>query len=145
VVVARIDHVGSTAVPGLPAKPIVDVQVSVRRFGDAISYLPLLESAGLVLRVRETGHLFLWPERIRPRDVHVHVCGHGSSWERDHLLFRDYLRTHPGACARYAGLKRDLIRRWHDDRAAYGAAKTAFVLSTLEAASRWAETTGWTP
>jgi GrpB-like predicted nucleotidyltransferase (UPF0157 family) len=139
----RIDHVGSTAVPGLAAKPVIDIQVSVHNIADEHSYLPLLQSAGLILRLRENGHLFLWPPPEMPRTVHVHVCASGSSWERNHLLFRDYLRTHPAAAARYATVKQDLIVRWHDDRMAYGEAKTAFVLDTLDAAIRWAETTGW--
>jgi GrpB-like predicted nucleotidyltransferase (UPF0157 family) len=139
----RIDHVGSTAVPGLAAKPVIDVQVSVPDLADERSYLPLLESAGLILRLRETGHLFLWPPPAKPREVHVHVCASGSSWEHNHLLFRDYLRAHPEVSARYAAVKQDLIERWHDDRKAYGEAKTAFVLDTLEAAERWAGTTGW--
>jgi GrpB-like predicted nucleotidyltransferase (UPF0157 family) len=139
----RIDHVGSTAVPSLAAKPVIDIQVSVPDVADERSYLPKLESAGLILRVRETGHLFLWPPPARPREVHVHVCASGSSWERNHLLFRDYLRAHPAAAARYAAVKQDLIARWRDDRTAYGAAKTAFVLDTLEAADRWARLTGW--
>lgn len=142
---SRIEHVGSTSVPGLAAKPIVDVQVSVPDVADEPSYLPHMESAGLILRLRETGHLFLWPPPAKPRDVHVHVCGSGGSWEQDHLLFRDYLRAHPAASARYAAMKHDLIRRWHDDRKAYGEAKTAFVLDTLDAAANWAKITGWCP
>jgi GrpB-like predicted nucleotidyltransferase (UPF0157 family) len=144
-VAAGIEHVGSTAVPGLAAKPVIDILVSVPDVGDERSYLPPLESAGLVLRLRETGHRFLWPPRTEPRAVHVHVCGSGSSWERDHLLFRDYLRTHPGVCARYASVKRDLIHHWNGDRPAYGAAKTAFVLDALAQAVDWADRTGWAP
>ena len=77
--------------------------------------------------------------------MHVHICESGSSWERDHLLFRDYLRAHPDVCARYASVKRDLIHRWKGDRPAYGAAKTAFVLDTLGQAVHWAEKNGWKP
>jgi GrpB-like predicted nucleotidyltransferase (UPF0157 family) len=142
-VAARIEHVGSTAIPGLAAKPVIDIQISVPDVGDERAYLPGLETIGLILRLRETGHLFLWPPRTEPRDVHVHVCGSGSSWERDHLLFRDYLRAHPDVCIRYASLKRDLISRWHRDRKAYGAAKTAFVLDTLDLAVRWADDADW--
>jgi GrpB-like predicted nucleotidyltransferase (UPF0157 family) len=141
----RIEHVGSTSVPGLAAKPIIDIQVSVLDVADEPSYLTHMQSAGLILRLREPGHLFLWPPPAKPRDVHVHVCCSGSSWERDHLLFRDYLRAHPAASARYADTKHDLIRRWHDDRKAYGEAKTAFVLDSLDAAAEWAEITGWCP
>ena len=129
--------------PGLAAKPVIDIQVSVPDVADEHSYRPLLESAGLILRLRETGHLFLWPPPDRPRSVHVHVCASDSSWERNHLLFRDYLRAHPAVAGRYAAMKQDLIARWPDDRTAYGAAKTAFVLDTLEAADRWARLTGW--
>lgn len=144
-VAARIEHVGSTAVPGLAAKPVIDIQLSVRDVDDERAYLAPLESAGLMLRLREAGHRFLWPPRSEPREVHVHVCGSGSSWERDHLLFRDYLRVHPDVRDRYASVKRELMRRWASDRSAYGAAKTAFVLDALEQAGRWAQMTGWKP
>jgi GrpB-like predicted nucleotidyltransferase (UPF0157 family) len=140
---ARIEHVGSTAVPGLAAKPVIDILVSVPDVDDEQAYLAALESAGLVLRLRESGHRFLWPPRGRARDAHIHVCGAGSAWERDHLLFRDYLRAHPEGRARYAVLKQDLISRWRHDRMAYGAAKTAFVLDTLESAELWAQSVGW--
>jgi GrpB-like predicted nucleotidyltransferase (UPF0157 family) len=140
---ARIEHVGSTAVPGLAAKPVIDILVSVPDVDDEQAYLTALESAGLVLRLRESGHRFLWPPRGVARDAHVHVCGAGGSWERNHLLFRDYLRAHPEARDRYAALKQDLISRWRRDRMAYGAAKTAFVLDTLESAKLWAESASW--
>lgn len=75
----------------------------------------------------------------------MHICGCGSSWERDHLLFRDYLRAHPAACHSYATLKRELITRWRHDRKAYGEAKTGFVLDALADAAHWAAATGWLP
>jgi GrpB-like predicted nucleotidyltransferase (UPF0157 family) len=142
---ARIDHIGSTSVPGLAAKPVIDIQVSVADVGDERSYLCRAESAGLVLRLRERGHRLLWPPAGKPREVHVHICGCGSPWERDHLLFRDYLRAHPAACHSYAALKRELITRWRHDRKAYGDAKTGFVLDTLADAAHWAAATGWLP
>jgi hypothetical protein len=73
----------------------------------------------------------------------VHVCGSRSAWERDHLLFRDYLRAHPAACESYTALKRKLIARWQYDRLAYGEAKTGFVLDTLTEANQWAALAGW--
>lgn len=141
----RIDHVGSTAVPGLAAKPVIDIQVSVPNVDDEPSYLACAESAGLIMRLREYGHRLLWPPAGKPRDVHVHICGSGSTWERDHLLFRDYLRAHPAVCGSYATLKQELIERWQHDRKAYSEAKTGFVLDTLADASQWAELTGWLP
>ena len=74
----RIDHVGSTSVPGLAAKPIIDVQVSVPEVDDERPYLCRAESAGLVLQLRERGHRFLLPPAAEPRDVHVHICGSGT-------------------------------------------------------------------
>lgn len=139
----RIAHVGSTAVPGLAAKPVVDIQVSVRDVADEEGYLAAAESPGLILRMREPGHLLLWPPAGTSRCVHVHVCGAGGAWERDHLLFRDYLRAHAAVRADYGALKRELIRQWRDDRKAYTEAKTGFVLDVLDDARRWADETGW--
>ena len=140
---ARIEHVGSTSVPGLDAKPIVDVQVSVEDPEDEPGYVPQLESAGLQLRSRDSEHRYFRPFPDRPRDVHVHVCRTGSSWEREHLLFRDYLRTRPDACAAYAAMKRDAAERWSDDGIAYTETKTELILDTLDAAERWAQSVGW--
>jgi GrpB-like predicted nucleotidyltransferase (UPF0157 family) len=141
----RIDHVGSTAVPGLAAKPVIDIMISVPDTGDEPSYLPACISTGLVLRAREEGHLLLWPPPASPREVHVHICNSGGHWGRDELLFRDYLAANSAARDQYAALKRDLIARWHDDRQAYGEAKTAFVLDTLERARAWAAECDWKP
>lgn len=130
----RIEHVGSTAVPGLPAKPTVDVQVSVHHLDDEKAYVPPLEDLGLQLRSRDLYHRFFRPRADRPRDVHVHVCAVGSVWESDHLRFRDYLRLHPEACQRYAEAKRAAAAMWSDDRLAYTDAKTEVILDILRRA-----------
>ena len=143
-VAIRIEHVGSTAVPELAAKPIVDIQVSVVDVEDEAAYVPDIEACGMRLRLREPGHRYFRPPADRPRDVQLHVCGAGSGWERDHLLFRDYLRAHPAVRDAYAELKRELAERYPDDRLAYTDAKSAFILDALEAADEWAIRTGWT-
>jgi GrpB-like predicted nucleotidyltransferase (UPF0157 family) len=140
-----VEHVGSTSVPGLAAKPIVDIQVSVADLTDETRYLPQLAGVGLALRSRDDLHRYFRPPADQPRDVHVHVCGAGSQWEHDHLLFRDYLRAHPAACRRYAEAKRANVRRWSDDGWAYTEAKTGVVLDILEDAADWARATGWAP
>lgn len=137
----RIEHVGSTAIPALAAKPIVDIQVSVADAEDEDCYLAAIESTGVVLRAREPGHRYLRPPAHRPREVHIHVCESGSRWERDHLLFRDYMRAHPAARDAYADLKRELASSYADDRLAYTDAKSAFILDTLDAAAEWAAAT----
>jgi GrpB-like predicted nucleotidyltransferase (UPF0157 family) len=136
----RIEHVGSTAVPGLPAKPVVDIQVSVADIERESGYVPQLEAVGLQLRTRDDLHSFFRPFPNRPREVHVHVCPTGSAWERDHVLFRDYLRAHPAARDAYAAAKRGAAELWWDDRLAYTDAKTDAVLDIMDAAYRWSGT-----
>jgi GrpB-like predicted nucleotidyltransferase (UPF0157 family) len=143
--VLGIDHVGSTSVPGLAAKPIVDIQVSVADLGDEPCYVPQLQAVGLVLRSRDELHRFFRPPAGQRHEVHVHVCAAGGRWERDHLLFRDFLRAHPAACLRYAEAKRASVRRWSDDGWAYTEAKTAVVLDILEQSKDWAAATGRAP
>jgi GrpB-like predicted nucleotidyltransferase (UPF0157 family)/ribosomal protein S18 acetylase RimI-like enzyme len=142
-VAVRIEHVGSTAVPGLAAKPIVDIQVSVGDVEDEPSYLPGVERAAAELRSREHGHRYFRPAGDRPRDVQVHVCEAGSEWERTHLLFRDYLRSHDDVRDAYGALKLGLAERFRDDRLAYTDAKSAFILDALDDAREWAARTGW--
>jgi GrpB-like predicted nucleotidyltransferase (UPF0157 family) len=92
----RIDHIGSTSVPGLAAKPIVDVLVAVDGVLDE-GITSLVELVGYVLRVREPGHRMV---RTPERDVHVHLWRAESDDVRRHLLFRDWLRVDPlGSCA----------------------------------------------
>jgi GrpB-like predicted nucleotidyltransferase (UPF0157 family) len=139
----RIEHVGSTAVPGLPAKPVIDVQVSVRDVSDESSYEPQIAALGWPLRLREEEHRFFREPADTPRATHVHVCQVGSRWERGHLLFRDYLRAHPARAAAYGELKTALAERYRDERVAYTEAKGPFIEETLAAGEQWAAATGW--
>jgi GrpB-like predicted nucleotidyltransferase (UPF0157 family) len=107
-VARRVEHVGSTSVVGLAAKPIVDIQVSVQDVEKERDYAPPLEAAGYVLRVRERGHRMF---RTPKRDVHVHVCSSGSVWERRNLVFRDWLRGNPADRELYESVKLDLAER----------------------------------
>ena len=142
-VARRIEHVGSTSVPGLAAKPVVDIQVSVADPDDEDRYVPPCEAAGLQLRFRDDEHRYFQPPPGRPRDVHVHVCQQGSDWERVHLLFRDYLRASGDAREAYAAAKREAATLWADQAAAYTEAKSRSVLGLLSQAERWADATGW--
>jgi GrpB-like predicted nucleotidyltransferase (UPF0157 family) len=138
----RVDHVGSTAVPSLAAKPIIDIDVSVSDPDDEATYLPALEQAGYHLRVRQPGHRML---RTADRDVHVHVCAAGSEWERRHLLFRDWLRNDESDRDAYANLKRGLATRDWPDMNAYAAAKGALIAEITARAEEWARDVGWEP
>lgn len=140
---ARIEHVGSTAVPGLAAKPVIDVQVSEPDVEDEDAYVDAIESIGVQLRIRDAQHRFFRPFAGRPRDVHIHVCAAGGEWERRHLLFVAYLKRHADARRRYLEAKQRAAERWADDRVAYTDAKTQTVLELLAVAETWAKRTGW--
>jgi GrpB-like predicted nucleotidyltransferase (UPF0157 family) len=142
-VAERIEHVGSTSVPGLAGKPVVDIQVSVADVEREDGYVPQCEAAGVQLRARDEVHRFFRPPAERPREVHVHVCVTGSSWEREHLLFRDFLRVSPPARDAYAAMKRQAAVLWRDDRMGYTEAKNDVILDLLGQAERWAEVENW--
>lgn len=144
-VARRVEHVGSTSVPGLRAKQIIDVQISVSDIHHEHRYVPQLETVGVQLRSRDEFHRYFRPAATRPRDVHIHVCAAGGEWERDHLLFRDYLRTHAVACAAYTAAKTTAAEQWHDDRFAYNDAKSEAILTILDHAEQWATASDWTP
>jgi len=132
----RIEHVGSTAVPGLAAKPVIDVQVSVPDVEDDPAYVPAIEGLGVPLRFREPGHRYFRPPAGEPRTVQIHVCEAGSEWEREHQRFRDLLCADPALREAYGRLKLELAELYRDDRLAYTDAKTAFILDALEEASQ---------
>lgn len=128
-----IEHVGSTAVPGLAAKPIVDILVVVRDSAEEQSYLPALLEAGYQLRVREPE----WHEHRMLRtpglDVHVHVFSEACSEVGRMLAFRECLRASPADRQRYEAFKRELARIDWPDMNAYADAKTEVVASILAA------------
>jgi GrpB-like predicted nucleotidyltransferase (UPF0157 family) len=131
----RIEHVGSTAVPGLAAKPIVDILVAVDDPSDEAAVVRPLEDAGYVLRVREEGHRML---RTPAGDVHIHLWRSGSDDERRHLLFRDWLRHDGADRARYASAKRALAEKDWPDMNHYAEAKGPVIAEIMGHAEAWA-------
>lgn len=138
-VAVRLEHVGSTAVPGLAAKPIVDLQLSVAAIGEQDRYVGALEELGYLFVTDPQSpdyHLFAIPP-ARPRRCHLHVCEAGSLHELRHVAVRDYLRTHPDERAAYAALKRELAAQHPHDRLAYIAGKDAHVQALEQRALAW--------
>jgi GrpB-like predicted nucleotidyltransferase (UPF0157 family) len=116
----RIEHIGSTAVPGLAAKPIIDLLVTVEDPNDEAASGPALTAIGYELRVREPGHrMFRTPER----DVHVHVWRDADAEVTRYLRFRDQLRRSAADRHAYERLKRELARREWSDMNHYADAK----------------------
>jgi N-methylhydantoinase B/oxoprolinase/acetone carboxylase alpha subunit/GrpB-like predicted nucleotidyltransferase (UPF0157 family) len=130
-VAKRIEHVGSTSVPGLGAKPVVDVMVAVDDPDDDASFVVPLTKAGYVLRVIEPEHrMFRSPQR----DVHVHLWRAGSEDERRHLVFRDWLRANADDRDRYESVKRELAARSWTDSNDYANAKNEIVADIMQRA-----------
>lgn len=142
----RIDHIGSTAIPGLAAKPIIDIQISVASFEPFAPIRGPLEHLGYVWRADNpdrTKRYFREPPGTAR--THIHIRKHGSWGEQFALLFRDFLRSRPDLADRYAALKRDLAERYRDDRARYTDAKDPFIWAVMSEASDWSQEIGWAP
>ena len=129
---SSIEHIGSTSVPGLGAKPIVDIIVSIDPF-DADRITTSLEAAGYQLRVLEPSHLMF---RTPARDVSVHLWSDPAQTER-HLLFRDWLRHNAQDRARYEAVKRELAKRQWADMNDYADAKSPVITEITTRAQAW--------
>ena len=125
----RLEHVGSTSVPGLGAKPTVDIQVSVRSVAPRSVYVDALMRIGYrwALDPWSDEHEFFSRDEGGQRAFHIHVCATGSNWERRHLAFRDWLRDHPDDAEAYERQKRELAERHPRDIYAYIDGKTPFI------------------
>jgi GrpB-like predicted nucleotidyltransferase (UPF0157 family) len=138
--VVAVEHIGSTAIPGMPARDILDLEVivtriekeaalaaSLQRLGFRRFNPPDLAVAGLRLFVPDDGS----------GRVHVHVCERGSAQHRRHVAVRDYLRAHPAEARRYAEVKREAARLAAGSRVAYSRAKTRYLQALEQTALRW--------
>ena len=134
-----IEHIGSTAVPGLGAKPIIDIMIAVSRLADAercikplatihYEYVPRHEAV-----MPERRYFHKGPSR-GSRTHHLHMVEHDGDFWRRHLLFRDFLRAHPVEAQHYYRLKKELAEHFGTDREAYTEAKTSFIKACVERA-----------
>ncbi len=140
--VADIQHVGSTAVPGLGAKPIIDIMVGLRSLEDARRCIGSLETIEYEY-VPEYEVEMPYRRYLRRRlpdghpvlGYHLHMVETASGFWQRHLLFRDYLREHPETAGQYEALKRELAARYGSDHDGYSGAKTEFITG-IEAKAR---------
>lgn len=147
----RIEHIGSTSVVGLAAKPIIDMMPGLRSLDDATVIIPQLEQLGFVYvpqyeRDTPSGpgmpfRRYFRKDRDGTRAFHVHMVEHGSDFWQKQLLFRDYLRAFPQEAEAYADLKRKLAARFNanltplsDSNVGYTDFKTEFVARCLDQA-----------
>ena len=131
----RIEHTGSTSVAGLPAKPVIDIALAVKDSGDEAGYLPDLEHAGYILRIREPDwfehRMFKGPDT----DINLHVFSSGCPEIDRMLLFRNWLRRNDADRDLYARTKRELARREWKYVQNYADAKTAVIKEILSRAT----------
>jgi len=149
-----IHHIGSTAVPGLDAKDIIDVQITVHDLEDPIA--PGLATLGFIDAGRFQDHI-PWGMKLDPREMekryfraareartHLHVRSADRLNSRYPLICRDYLRSHRMAATAYAEVKRQLARRFASDADSYYDIKDPVFDVMMSGGFEWAELTGWT-
>ena len=129
--VVEIEHIGSTSVPGLTAKPIVDILLGVRKLDDAVE---LIESFSLMGYKYAPQHEDRLPERrfMSRTGFHLHMTESGNLFWSKHVFFRDYLRAHTKARNEYAQLKLKLAEKYRNDRSTYTDSKAGFINSVLK-------------
>lgn len=133
-----VEHIGSTAVPGLSAKPTIDILLVTGSTGEFLTRLPLIEALGYDYRAGNTlvgsaGHLFLRKVRNGSRTHHLHVLAAGSPEVGEYRLFRDALRADPDLALEYEKVKLALAARYAADRARYVVEKSNWVSEALTA------------
>jgi|SRR6185437_11137720 len=135
-----LEHIGSTAVPGMPAKPIVDCMAAVASMEIADRLVEQLCENGYTTSAGFNQSLgdrrWLMRHAAGRRTHHLHLVLRGSSYLADSIRFRDALRADAQLARKYAELKEDLARKFAADREAYGAAKSAFVIAVLRNTQR---------
>lgn len=135
-----VQHVGSTAVRGIPAKPILDFAVGVRELADARKHDSQLTEAGFIFRGSDVPGALLYvlgDFAAGTRTHHIHVVEWGGQEWRNYLSFRDYLNAVPAAAEAYAKLKEELAAAYPDDRGAYTSGKQALIGELLRKAAQW--------
>jgi len=134
-----LEHIGSTAVPGLPAKPILDIAAGIDRLEGCDDWIAPLAAIGYeyIPKNEVPNRHFFRRGEWRKGTHHLHIYEwNGEAWLA-HLRFRDYLRAHPEARDRYATLKRELAALHPDDRAAYTRLKSPFIQAMMQEAILW--------
>jgi GrpB-like predicted nucleotidyltransferase (UPF0157 family) len=135
----RIEHIGSTSIPGMIAKPVIDIMVAVHSLPQAVELVSILEALGYLYRSNDT-----IPERMffakesspEVRTHHLNLTELSSGFWVNQLAFRDYLRTHEQIAAEYGVLKQDIANRYAQTKVLDPESKTPFVARVLELAEK---------
>lgn len=132
--IKEVAHIGSTSIPGMMAKPMIDMMVGLHTLADVPALIPTLTQLGYEYKGE-----FGIPDRHfftlgNPTTHHVHMVFHGGPFWRLNILFRDHLRDHPHEAAAYVALKRELAAKFSNNRESYTKGKDAFIRAMLHRA-----------
>jgi len=135
-----IQHIGSTAIKNIHAKPIIDIAIGVKQLEDVKSLVPTLEQIGMMYRGQDVSNQLLFVMGDSTQDIrthHIHIVIHnGMDWN-NYINFRDYLNSNHIRSKDYDNLKLDLAIKYPADRIAYTSSKTILISQLLEEASSW--------
>lgn len=137
-----IQHVGSTAIKEIMAKPIIDIAVAVKDFGDVLRHEEALKDAGIIFRGEDVAEQLLFVMGDFEKDTrthHIHVVKWDEQQWRNYLNFRDYLNANPLAAVQYSKLKEKLAAVYPDNRKAYTEGKRQLIDEILAQAAKWRE------
>ena len=131
----KIEHIGSTTIPGIVAKPEIDILIGINSLDEAQKYIKPLKSLGYPYypRLEEAvpeRRYFRKSKGIIPL-FHIHMVEKKNEFWRDHILFRDHLLKNPKVAKEYSDLKKNLAKKYHSDRKTYSKEKSKFIESTL--------------
>jgi len=133
-----IQHIGSTAIPNIVAKPIIDIAVAIDSLDNIEKIIPSLENISFIYRGEQgipDRHLFVkGGENVRTHHLHVMQKGH-YEWDK-HILFRDYLKKHPNDAKQYSELKQKLFLKYGNDREKYTEGKSEVIQNIIEKAKK---------
>lgn len=137
-----MQHVGSTAIKEIMAKPIIDIAVAVKDFGDVLRHEEALKDAGIIFRGEDVAEQLLFVMGDFKKDTrthHIHVVKWDEQQWRNYLNFRDYLNANPLAAVQYSKLKEKLAAVYPDNRKAYTEGKQQLIDEILAQAAKWRE------
>ncbi|MBN1411674.1 MAG: GrpB family protein [Spirochaetales bacterium] len=136
----RIEHMGSTAVPGMVAKPTIDILVEIPETADRHTIIGIMVENGYIHMTEQKKHLMLvkgyTPSGLAEESFHIHMGPGNQDWLWDRLYFRDYLREHADVARRYEKLKQELFSQFEHDREAYTDGKEAFITEITKLAKQ---------
>lgn len=135
-----VQHIGSTSIKTIPAKPIIDIVVAVNDYDAVLEKKDIMEKDQIIFRIDERPEQLLFVKGDFEQDTrthHIHVVLYKSKEWNDYINFRDYLNTHENAARRYAELKQELAQKYPNDRTAYTDGKSELISELLTNAAEW--------